>query len=159
MFVSVHAPHRAVEMHQLLEWWTETRRLCRELIHCELVVFGGDCNACIGSQTSTHVSDFGQELQDAAGEQFHMLLEDLSLWAPSTFHGVHSGQTWSYMHKRGGATTRPDFLAIPLPWQAGVVQSWVAPEVHAGQAYLDHLAVICDVLVQVDAFEGHRPKT
>ena len=158
MFVSVHAPHRAVEMHQLVAWWEETRKLCRELIHCGMVVFGADCNACLGSQVSEHVGECGQEVQDVPGEQLHLLLEDLGLWLPSTFEDVHSGQTWSYMHKRGGATTRPDFLALPLAWRAGTISSWVDPDIHAGQACLDHLAVLCDVHVQIAAFEGQGPR-
>ena len=154
MFVSVHAPHRAVELHQLRDWWVETRRLCRELIRCDMIVFGGDCNACLGNVVSASVQDFGSESQDVPGEQLHMLLQDLGLWVPSTFEGVHSGQTWTYMHKRGGATTRPDFVAIPLSWQGGCITSRVEPEVHAGQACLDHLAVLCSCSVQVAGFEG-----
>ena len=92
------------------------------------------------------------------GEQLHLLLEDLGLWLPSTFEDAHSGQTWSYMHKRGGATTRPDFLALPLAWRAGTISSWVDPDIHAGQACLDHLAVLCDVHVQIAAFEGQGPR-
>ena len=43
-------------------------------------------------------------------------------------------------------STRPDFLAIPVAWRDAQVKAWVDPGIHAGQACVDHLATVVDVL-------------
>ena len=155
LFVGLHAPHRAHELHLIQDWWTETGRLCAEHGKDMSLIIAGDFNASLGGHVSRHVGGHDPEHQDFAGDCVHAMLEQTNCWLPSSFQEHHSGQSWTYVHKRGDVTMRMDFVALPWEWRHGAVCSWVAPEVHTGQAILDHLAVCCDVDAPVGPCSGH----
>ena len=57
------------------------------------------------------------------------------------------GPTWTFVQRRNGATTRPDFVFLPLAWRASLIQAWTNPEVVAANMAMDHLATIVDARV------------
>ena len=52
LFVSAHAPHRATADDIVQAWWADTQRLVLSLGASATVVFGGDCNAAVGTTPS-----------------------------------------------------------------------------------------------------------
>ena len=88
-------------------------------------------------------------MQDDAGDHLHDLMHRLSLWLPSTFHGVHTGPNGTYVQKRNQAESRNDFVAIPDCLDQCHVCSWVEPRIHAGQPVIDHIAALVSVRARV----------
>ena len=156
VFASLHAPHRAVEAHLIQDWWQETSRLCRQIRAGRPMLVGGDFNASVGSETSCSVDDVDPDVQDFAGGCFHEFLAQVDGWLPSTFSAHHSGQSWTYKHKRGAATARIDFIVLPIAWRCSQVTSCVASDIHAGQIGVDQLAVVCEAQVLVHGLRGRQ---
>ena len=156
VFASLHAPHRAVEANFIPDWWQETSRLCREIRAGRTMFVGGDFNASVGSETSCSIGDVDPDVQDFAGGCLHEFLAQVDGWLPSTFSEHHSGQSWTYKHKRGEATARIDFVVLPMAWRCSQVTSWVASHIHARHVALDHLAVICEAQVLVHGIRGRQ---
>ena len=148
LFVALHAPHRGTEPTVLAHWWNETTQKVFQAARGKELVVGADCNASIGSLESASVSDCGAEDQDDAGTLLHHFLTTLGLWAPATWGSVQSGPTWTFAQRRNGALTRPDFVLLPLAWQAASVHTWTEPGITAANMVLDHLATLADVQVR-----------
>ncbi|CAE7824168.1 CFDP2 [Symbiodinium sp. CCMP2592] len=141
LFVSAHAPHRAVEIGTISAWWAETNRLCQVHAHSALVLVGGDMNASVGSVTSAAIGGQDPDQQDDAGALFVDFLHSQRLWVPSTFPSCQQGPSGTYVQKRNGAFSRIDFIACPAERRAGHISTWTDESLHAGQAYIDHIAV------------------
>ncbi|CAE7861943.1 unnamed protein product, partial [Symbiodinium necroappetens] len=137
---AMHAPQRAIEAHLINSWWDETRTLVNHHRRQSLVILAGDVNSSVGSVTSAGVGDYGAEIEDDPGTRWRSLIDEVGCFAPCTFAAFQWGPTATYQHKRGGGTSRPDMIAIPATWASGILQAWVAPEVHVALATPDHLA-------------------
>ena len=145
VFASLHAPHRGNPADVLDKWWGETENiLCRES-RGRLLVVGADCNAALGSVPSAAVSDAEAEEQDHAGGCLHSVLHKCELWAPATWPAHQVGPGWTFMQRRNGALSRPDFILLPESWKAGEVQAWTEAGITAANLVIDHLATAVDV--------------
>ena len=158
LFASLHAPHRGAEAPILSAWWAETKRLLENHASKGVVYLLGDFNAAVGSLTSRSVGDLDADVQDVAGDHLHDLLHRLSLWVPSTFQGVHSGPSGTYVQKRNQAESRNDFIAIPDCFDQCSIRSWVEPRIHAGQPVIDHIAALVSVNARVTSRFGEAPR-
>ena len=148
LFVSLHAPHRATEAHLIRDWWFETRRLCNEMGPNRLVLIGvtltpvwaASCHSVLGAKILT----------------CRILPETLCI---SCFRALQVGYRHPFRNttmpvldiqtekKRGQTLSRIDFIVLPLAWRNGEIASRVALDSNAGQPFLDHVAVLCDVKV------------
>ena len=108
------------------------------------LVIGGDCNASVGSSTSPSVGPLAAETEDAPGTYWHQILREFDLFLPATFDDCHNGPSHTYTHKNGKLTCRPDYVAIPLIWGSGKVDSWCEPQIHAAHSTPDHVAACVD---------------
>ena len=158
VFVTFHAPHRGTDPAVLNQWWTETSRLILKVSKGRELVIGADCNASIGSIESRSVSDCGAEDQDDAGTLLHSFLTTHGLWAPATWSSVQLGPTWTFVQRRNGALTRPDFVFLPLAWRAGKVSTWTVPGITAANMVLDHLATVADFQVPTVSKGAKKPR-
>ncbi|CAE7562302.1 unnamed protein product [Symbiodinium sp. CCMP2592] len=150
LIASVHAPHRACEATVISDWWAETHRLCNTHAHSAPILLGGDMNASVGSVLSAAVGDHAADAQDDSGALFASFLCSQQLWLPCTFSCCHSGPSGTYIQKRNGALTRIDFVACPTVWQNGRVRTWTDSTLHAGQAYVDHIATCCQIDLSIN---------
>ncbi|CAE7947912.1 unnamed protein product, partial [Symbiodinium sp. KB8] len=153
IFADLLGPHA----HLISNWWDETRTLVNHHRRQSLVILAGDVNSSVGSVTSTGVGDHGAETEDDPGTRWRSLIEEVGCLAPCTFAAFQWGPTATYQHKRGGGTSRPDMIAIPATWASGILQAWVAPEVHVALATPDHLATC--VSVKVDFMPAGQTKS
>ena len=147
VFFALHAPHRGKDSQEIAKWWADTETILYRASNSKLLLVGADCNASLGSVESVHVSSCGSEEQDQSGDLLHSCLHKCGLWAPATFADVQSGPTWTFVQRRNGATTRPDFVFLPLAWRASLIRAWTNPEVVAANMVMDHLATIVDARV------------
>ncbi|CAE7280979.1 unnamed protein product [Symbiodinium necroappetens] len=145
LFSSLHAPHRGAESPILTAWWAETKRLLERFASKGAVFLLGDFNAAVGSLTSRSVGDLCADTQDESGDHLHDTLRRLSLWLPSTFHGIHEGPSGTYVQKRNQAESRNDYVAIPSHLEACNILSWRETRIHAGQPVIDHIAALVRV--------------
>ena len=149
IFASLHAPHRGASPAEINGWWAATEEtLYRASRGCHMII-GIDANASVGTVCSECVSSIGAETQDLPGDCLHQFLHKCSLWAPATFDGVQSGQTWTFVQRRNGATTRPDYVLLPLEWREGKVYTWTDTSIVAANSVLDHVATVASLEVNV----------
>ena len=114
LIVTLHAPHRAMEVSAIQAWWAETTRLLD--VHAQsaiIVLLGGDMNAAVGSIPTEEIGSQDADLQDVFGDFFAELLKAHQMWLPCTFPACHSGPSGTYVQKRNGACSRIDFIACP----------------------------------------------
>ena len=145
VFASLHAPHRGHNPDEIQAWWDQTEQLLHRASRGRLLVVGADCNASVGSVESSSVSSCGAEEQDFPGELLHAMAQKCELWLPATWDSVQQGATWTFVQRRNGALTRPDYVLIPLTWNRGKITTWTDPNITAGNLVLDHVATVVNV--------------
>ena len=128
IFVSLHAPHRAVEAHAIADWWGSHLRLIQQHATRALTILCGDCNA-------------------AVAQLLGIIKRRPRAWCPATFEANHHGPGWTFQQRRGGRQTRADYVAIPADWKPGEVTSCVEHGVHALGSSPDHYATVVTVQV------------
>ncbi|CAE7235584.1 unnamed protein product, partial [Symbiodinium necroappetens] len=127
------------------DWWLETHRLIKRFRKREYVLIGGDFNAAVGSQPTPQFGDLDPEPEDCAGKQVQTVAAEGDLFAPNTFASYHRGDSFTYYQKRSTCVLRTDYILLPTVWQAGSVESYTAPKIHAGHPSQDHVATCVDV--------------
>ena len=100
--------------------------------------------ARIGSQPSESVSTHQADEENESGHHVHAFLLENSLWAPSTFQEVHSGDATTWISPSGQAC-RLDFIFIPIAWKELQVQSRVNYDIDLAMARNDHFVVSLEV--------------
>eukprot|EP00439_Symbiodinium_sp_Y106_P044023 s2691_g5.t1 len=146
-----------MEVSAIQAWWAETTRLLD--VHAQsaiIVLLGGDMNAAVGSIPTEEIGSQDADLQDVFGDFFAELLKAHQMWLPCTFPACHSGPSGTYVQKRNGACSRIDFIACPKTWRAGHVATWTDPAIHAGQAYVDHIATCAHIDMSLNTSGGTR---
>ena len=157
LLCTLHAPHRAVEAGVIQAWWLETNRLLDVHAQSAVVLLGGDMNAAVGSTPNEEIGSHDADLQDVSGDFLAALLKAHQLWLPCTFSACHSGPSGTYVQKRNGAFSRIDFIACPKQWRTGQVTTWTEPAIHAGQAYVDHIATCSQIDLSLCVSGGQKP--
>ena len=155
IFASIHAPHRGYDEATIRHWWRETELILHRESRGRLLIIGGDCNAALGSVESDNVSHAEEEQEDFAGSCLHELLHKCCIWAPATWTRCQQGPGWTYVQRRNGATSRPDFVLLPQSWQMGSVVAWTEPAITAANMVIDHVATLVDVHVQLRCGAGN----
>ena len=145
LIASLHGPHRVFERLHIQDWWLETHRLIKRFRKREYVLIGGDFNAAVGSQPTQQLGDLDPESEDCAGEQVQAVAAEGDLFAPNTFASYHRGDSFTYYQKRSTCVLRTDYILLPIEWQAGSVESYTSPKIHAGHPSQDHVATCVDV--------------
>ncbi|CAE7307735.1 unnamed protein product [Symbiodinium necroappetens] len=94
LLVSVHGPHRATEGPLVEAFWDETLRLLQHFHKSDFLIFGGDCNAAIGSVKSDHFGDHAAEPEDVAGVALHHIAMSWVVGRIQSYTspGIHAAQ-------------------------------------------------------------------
>ena len=119
-FSVLHAPcepHSEEARAEVLQWWSETRRLLRKTAKPgEALVLLIDANGAIGSSESAAVGPRGAEVQNFNGAQLHEVLLEHDLLVSATqdeMRGDLGDKTWC---STKGYWQRKDYVAIPSEW-------------------------------------------
>eukprot|EP00435_Cladocopium_sp_Y103_P076230 s119_g83.t1 len=127
-----HAPHRHCDASVIDFWWQQVFQHILDLQGDSLLCLLLDANASV-APLAPIIGDAGLQTGDRSGAGFTRVLERGQAWLPSTFADRHWGQhaTWASF-KSGVATSRNDYVALPLLWRDHFVQSWVNLLLDAG---------------------------
>ena len=142
---SLHAPHRGHSLEVRLQWWRRTEAILKSLDRGASWIIGADANVRVGSVCSSSVGDFQCDAEDPPGECFRQLALSLSTFVPSTFEWAMEGPGGTLVQKRNSALSQSDYICIPLLWKAAKVRASVSTGIHAGNAGVDHFAVVAHV--------------
>ena len=113
LIVTLHAPHRAMEVSAIQAWWAETTRLLDVHAQSAIVLLGGDMNAAVGSIPTEEIGSQDADLQDASGDLLAELLKAHQMWLPCTFPACHSGPSGTYVQKRKRCFFPNRFYCLP----------------------------------------------
>ena len=88
------------------------------------IIFAGDSNAHLGSETSESVGSFGACQENIAGQTFRQWLIRHRMYAPSTFQECHSGDHSTFLSVRGQHGHRLDYIGVSQTIAKTDVQTW-----------------------------------
>ena len=142
--VVLYAPQRGRPKSEINAWWAEIQdMLCSRKRDVPLFILG-DLNCRVGSVMDDCIGSHAGDLEDEAGEWLRNLCNELDLMAPATFSHLHDGPTGtSYAHN--GASSRVDFILIPLQCQHDVVRSYVDQEMDIMNGDKDHRPSVLEI--------------
>lgn len=153
----VHAPYQGANDTELQAWWDFIQDM---LAHANaaipLVVFG-DMNARLGSVVSSAVGHCGAEEESATGHFVHAFLLEHSLFAPSTHHQYHEGDSMTWIAPCG-QEHRLDFVFLPQDWATFTIKSYVHDGIDLALARHDHLVAAVDVIMIARTSSVPEPK-
>ena len=138
--INGHLPHTGHENEKLQQWWHKLDSKIPSHLRSMNCILAVDSNARIGSLTSEAIGPRSADEQTYGGGLLHQWLTDYSMWIPSTFDGIHSGNDYTWTHPNG-STSRIDFLAIPQLWKSQKISSKVNYALSANGLLHDHHAV------------------
>ncbi|CAE7697032.1 psaC [Symbiodinium sp. CCMP2592] len=103
-----------------------------------------DANSRLGDVETEAVSGHDAEPEGEAGAVFHEFLLRVGCCVPSTFAGVHTGSSWTWMAPAAfGESTRRriDYVGVPIAWQSFELHTWVWDQLESMQLRVDHRPV------------------
>ena len=151
LLVALHGPHRAFESARIADWWEDTTAKIRQFLRNDVLIVAGDLNAALGSRVTEAVGDLAAEPEDLAGEHVQELMTAFRLLCPCTFSQWHQGASFTYYQKKCDRVCRVDYILVPDEWRSGMLVSRTLPDIHAGHAVQDHIAVGLTFETQITA--------
>ena len=133
-----HAPHRGHSQEHIERWWNHLRTLARpHKGRGQFIV----CIDALGHQ-EPFCGQHGEQTFDTAGRAMLDLMQDLDLFAPSTFANLHYGDTatW-YSAKTTNQGRRNDYILLDLKLWKQCLDSRNNFYIDAGNQAIDHVAV------------------
>ncbi len=137
---SLHAPHENTEVQIKEIWWKNFNQRLHRFRQQGKCILLGDFNARIGGQDGIHVGDLAEGLPNHNGDYLEMALQDHELWLPSTFSGVHSGLSRTWIHPKG-TTARLDYVVLDLCVKECATWSLVDEQIQVPNNTRDHLLI------------------
>ena len=156
VFVSVHAPHDAIEEEVKETFW---RSLSKRLENITSPVFLMiDANAKMGSTVNEHIGGAFAEPPNSNTPYMEEMIKKLSLWLPSTMHEniQDMDQEQGTWHHRSGLS-RIDFIGLPLAWKRGLCKT-TPQDVEFAESYKDHRLVMAKIEVEIDSMVSKRSR-
>ena len=151
--VVVHAPTAADSSRNT--WWKSLHDRLVTLVKGVPVLLLGDFNTRCQHEITGRVGDLLCEAGQPVPPYLSKLFAVLDLWLPSTFSGIHSGASYTWMSPGHGSASRIDYIALPTRWRAKSEGSYVLHDVDFGQKGIDHFAIA----LQVDVWLYQRCKS
>lgn len=135
-----HAPHEGASKECKDEWWTNFRLHLQKHRHKGRHILLGDFNARMDLQVPGHVGDrvFGSESDNS--HRFQELLQDHSLWLPSTYSDYHTDLDWTWIHPKG-TPARIDYVVLDADYAWQICWSAVDSNIQATHRAMDHSVV------------------
>ena len=149
LFVSCHAPNATSPERDV--WWKGFADLLCAAANNDKVVILGDLNARLCEPVPGRIGQLVWEQEHRPPAPFFRLLNALDLWVPSTFPERHKGLSHTWSAPGGTATSRIDFVLIPVSWWVPSGGSSVLHEVDFGQTGLDHFAAQLFITVDLNS--------
>ena len=144
LFASLHAPIENAKQEEKDQWWHRVSQKLGGVMPGTFTFIMGDFNSRLGDDDGLHVGDRTCAATNDNGMRLYYMMQDLNLWAPSTFSSVHAGPDFTWTHPRE-IKSRLDYILVSqddslLPWSSRVM-----PEIQSSLTVRDHEAVQLDV--------------
>ena len=148
LFASLHAPHEQSDQDAKDVWWKYIESYLRKASGHSLLCLMGDYNARVGEEDGNLIGERTCSITNDNGMRMYTFMQDLGLWAPSTFGSVHSGHDWTWTHPKG-TKARLDYILVSqderlVPWSSRVLD-----EIQSSLTTQDHEAVLQEIQVAV----------
>ena len=154
-FIAVlHAPTAADPTRDT--WWKSLHDRLITTTKGEKIIILGDFNARLQWAVPHRIGDIVWERGPPAPPSLLKLFSALDVWAPSTFEGVHTGDSYTWVAPGQGSASRIDFILLPAAWQARRDGSYVLYEVDFGQKGVDHYGVALEVDFWLQSHFGNK---
>ena len=139
--ISAHAPHSGRAEEERLQWWDKLSKIVRQGRMRGRLILLGDFNAQFGAEMEDTIGEILNEKGTQNGEQLGRLLQEASMWVPSTYKHCHSGEVGTWVHPKTKQAIRLDYIALDHRLAAFDVQSRIDEEIDHPGAGEDHRAV------------------
>ena len=139
----IHAPSAADKERE--RWWKQLHDRLITTAKGQPVLLIGDFNIRLQYSLSGRIGDLVWESGSQPPPYFFKLIDSLDVWFPSTFHGIHTGDSYTWISPGQGTSSRIDYIAVPSQWTVKADSSRVLYEVDFGQKGLDHFGVTLHV--------------
>lgn len=135
-----HAPYDGADHDRKQDWWTRFDTLLTRLRRKGKVILLGDFNSRLGHQVEDIIGDRVSIDHNDNGDRFTTLLQEHSLWLPSTFSSQQCTDDATWKHPRGHKA-RLDYIALDqLAWWQ-VEWSGVDQTIQVPHTAMDHSLV------------------
>ena len=131
-------------MHLLLHrcgWWVDFKARLSRTVKRDALVLLGDFNARFTYEIPSRVGDLVWEKEQELPLGLESLLAEHDLWIPATFSECHVGDSVTWLAPGTGASSRIDFVIIPVGWCCKGGSSRALLDVDFGQTGIDHFGV------------------
>ena len=137
--VVLHAPTAADPAR--CGWWVDFKARLSRTVKRDALVLLGDFNARFTHAIPSRVGDLVWEKDQELPIGLESLLAEHDLWIPATFSECHVGDSVTWLAPGTGASSRIDFIIIPVGWCCKSGSSRVLLDVDFGQTGIDHFGV------------------
>lgn len=150
-----HAPYEGADYDRKQDWWTRFDTLLTRLRRKGKVILLGDFNSRLGQQVEDIIGDRVSFDHNDNGDRLTTLLQEHSLWLPSTFSSQQCTDDATWTHPRGHKA-RLDYIALDqLAWWQ-VEWSGVDQTIQVPHTAMDHSLVGMRLTWHE---EKHQPRT
>ena len=149
IFVTARAPHSGHGLRISEEFWHCVSKHIRQLSCDWPIFFLGDTNGHLGDTITAAVGALHGRQENDPGATFHQWMLEHQLFAPATFPQYHTGRLdYTYVAPDGEHSTRIDYIALPQALHYDSIQTWVDEDVDISTQRIDHLPVICHIVLK-----------
>ena len=157
VFVVCHMPHEGTDQDIKDLWRTKLKDALDRYSRLGFCFILGDFNARIDIMNPPFVGARLNGEGSDNGDRMRTLVEDSSMWLPSTFDEWHSGNDWTWTHARG-THARLDYIVAPFRDDVSVCYSYVDYDMQLPILHRDHELVRLDVRCTVTKCIEKRQK-
>ena len=148
VLIVCHMPHEATDDAMKDHWWNRLNDVISRYSRLGFCFVMGDFNARFDTSNPPFVGGRLNGEGPDNGDRMRTLVEDRSMWLPSTFDDWHTGEDWTWTHARG-THARLDYVVIQLRNDVQVQNSYVDYDIQIPILHRDHELVRLDVICSV----------
>ena len=137
---TAHAPQSGSPSQYRADWWKHLEEVLQSRRTPDPIFIMGDFNATLPETNHQQIGKLTCSKANANSMHLAMLMEKVSMWAPSTFEDCHEGSSSTWTHA-SGQTSRIDYILVDEALAMQQCHSYPLPDLDAGNPIEDHQAV------------------
>ena len=157
--ITAHAPHSGRPEEERLKWWEQLSKVVKQGRMRGRLILMGDFNAQFGAEVEQTIGEVLNEKGTHNGTQLGRLLQEASMWVPSTYSHCHKGEIGTWVHPKTKQAIRLDYIALDHRLAAFDVRSEIDEEIDHPGAGEDHRVVSLDFSFALAKTKSHQIRT
>eukprot|EP00434_Breviolum_minutum_P033050 symbB.v1.2.029238.t1/scaffold3175.1/size97379/5 len=137
---TVHAPQSGSPCQYREDWWKHLETVLQSIRTPDPIFIMGDFNATLPETNHQQIGNLTCIKANPNSVHLSRFLEQVSMWAPSTFSDCHEGSNSTWTHASGQAS-RLDYILVDEALAMHQCHSYLLPDLDAGNPVEDHQAV------------------